>query len=134
MFDYYSYLILPFLIFLARISDVSIGTIRIIMVAKGYKKVAPFIGFFEVLIWIIAISKIIQNLDNWACYIGYAAGFATGNFIGMIIEEKLALGHELIRVITSEEPTQLVTKLREKGFGVTLTPAEGIKGKLGILF
>jgi uncharacterized protein YebE (UPF0316 family) len=134
MFDYYSYLILPALIFAARICDVSIGTIRIILVAKGYKRIAPFIGFFEVLIWIIAISKIIENLNNWACYIGYAAGFATGNFIGMMIEEKLALGYELIRVITKDEPSELVQTLRAQGYGVTLTLAEGLNGKVGILY
>ncbi|NLI23307.1 MAG: hypothetical protein GX419_01195, partial [Bacteroidales bacterium] len=80
--DWFNYLILPFLIFLARICDVSIGTLRIIFVAKGNKLVAPFLGFFEVLIWILAITRIIQNLDNPFCYLGYAAGFATGNYIG----------------------------------------------------
>ncbi len=76
--DLFSYAILPLLIFLARICDVSIGTLRIIFVSKGVKKVAPVLGFFEVLIWIIAISKIMQNLDNYVNYIAYAAGFATG--------------------------------------------------------
>jgi uncharacterized protein YebE (UPF0316 family) len=133
MFDYHSYILIPLLIFIARISDVSLGTIRIIMVSKGKKKIAPFIGFFEILIWIVAISKIIQNLDNWACYIAYAGGFATGNFIGMLLEEKLALGHQLIRVITSNEPTELVNSLRDQGYGVTVSPAEGLNGKVGIL-
>ena len=67
MFDFYSYILLPILIFCARVTDVSIGTIRIILVAKGYKKLAPLTGFFETLIWIVAISNIIQNIDNWAC-------------------------------------------------------------------
>ena len=102
------------------------------MVSKGKKKIAPFIGFFEILIWIVAISKIIQNLDNWACYIAYAGGFATGNFIGMLLEEKLALGHQLIRVITSDEPIELVNSLRDQGYGVTVSPAEGLNGKVGI--
>ena len=86
--DLFSYVLMPLLIFLARICDVSIGTLRIIFVSKGKKNIAPILGFFEVLIWITAISKIMQNLDNYINYIAYAAGFATGNLIGMIIEEK----------------------------------------------
>ncbi len=134
MFDYQSYILLPILIFCARVSDVSIGTVRIILVAKGYKKLAPLTGFLETLIWIVAISKIIQNIDNWACYIGYAAGFATGNYVGMIIEEKLALGHELIRIITGNNYNALTEVLREKGFGVTTTNAEDQNGPVGILY
>lgn len=72
--EIFEYAIMPFLIFLARICDVSIGTMRIIFVSKGNRKVAPVLGFFEVLIWIIAISKIMQNLDNYINYIAYAAG------------------------------------------------------------
>ncbi len=134
MFDYYSYIILPILIFTARVTDVSIGTIRIILVAKGYKKLAPLTGFFETLIWIVAISNIIQNIDNWACYIGYAAGFGTGNFVGMMIEEKLALGHELIRGITASSDSTLTDAIHAKGFGVTLTHAENQDGPVGILY
>ncbi|MBO7496477.1 MAG: DUF2179 domain-containing protein [Salinivirgaceae bacterium] len=134
MFDFYSYIILPILIFFARVTDVSIGTIRIILVAKGYKKLAPVAGFFETLIWIVAISNIIQNIDNWACYIGYAAGFATGNLVGMFIEEKLALGHELIRIITVNNYTDLSAKLHDHGFAVTVTNAEDHNGPVGILY
>ncbi len=133
-FDYNAYVIIPLLIFVARILDVSMGTIRIILVAKGMKKVAPIIGFFEVLIWILAISKIIENLDNWICYIAYAAGFATGNLIGMLLEEKLALGHELIRVITKRDAQDLVDNLKDDGFGVTFIKAEGTKGEVGIVY
>lgn len=133
-FDFHDYVLIPLLIFIARIFDVSMGTIRIILVAKGLKKVAPIMGFFEVLIWVIAISKIIENLDNWICYIAYAGGFATGNLIGMILEEKLALGHELIRVITKREAFDLVESLKDEGFGVTFIKAEGTKGEVGIVY
>ncbi|HPA70469.1 MAG TPA: DUF5698 domain-containing protein, partial [Bacteroidales bacterium] len=90
-----NYLLLPLFIFLARIFDVSLGTLRIIFVTKGMRIIAPLVGFFEVLIWLLAISRIMQDLDNWVSYIAYAGGFATGNFVGMYLEERLAIGHEM---------------------------------------
>ncbi len=131
---WFNYLILPFLIFLARICDVSIGTLRIIFVAKGNKLIAPFLGFFEVLIWILAITRIIQNLDNPFCYLGYAAGFATGNYIGLLIEEKLAMGVVMLRIITLRPIPDLIEKLNKAGYGSTQMNADGTKGKVFITF
>ncbi len=130
----FSYIIMPLLIFLARICDVSIGTMRIIFVSKGKKNIAPILGFFEVLIWITAISKIMQNLDNYVNYVAYAAGFATGNFIGMIIEEKLAMGIMMIRVFANERGTELVKILNSHGFGATSVEAHGAKEKVQIIY
>jgi uncharacterized protein YebE (UPF0316 family) len=130
----FSYGLLPLLIFLARICDVSIGTMRIIFVSKGKKYVAPILGFFEVLIWITAISKIMQNLDNYVNYIAYAAGFATGNFVGMIIEEKLAVGFQMIRVFTYQNGPGLVQNLNTGGFGATSVEAHGAKEKVHIIY
>ena len=132
--EIFEYAIMPFLIFLARICDVSIGTMRIIFVSKGNKKVAPVLGFFEVLIWIIAISKIMQNLDNYINYIAYAAGFATGNFVGMIIEERLAMGIQMVRVFVGENGIELVKNLNAKGFGATTIEAHGAKEKIDIIY
>jgi len=132
--DLFNYLVLPVLIFLARISDVTIGTIRIVMVAKGEKIIAPILGFFEVLIWLIAISKIIENLDNWICYIAYGAGFATGNYIGMIIEEKLAVGIVQIQVITRKDASLLIEKLRTAGFRITHQDAHGAVEKVSVIY
>lgn len=132
--DLVTYVLLPLFIFVARILDVSLGTLRIIFVTKGMRSVAPFVGFFEVLIWLLAISRIMQDLDNWACYIAYAAGFATGNFVGMLIEEKLAIGHEMIRVITRKDATNLIGELRAKGYGVTSVRAEGIEGDVAVIY
>ena len=126
--------LIPFLIFLARICDVSIGTIRIIFVSKGNKRIAPILGFFEVLIWITAISKIMQNLDNYVNYVAYAAGFATGNFVGMIIEEKLAVGIQMIRIITHQSGNELVQSLNSKGYGATSVEAKGAKGKVHLIY
>jgi uncharacterized protein YebE (UPF0316 family) len=130
----FTYGILPLLIFTARICDVSIGTIRIIYVSKGKRNIAPILGFFEVLIWITAISKIMQNLDNYLYYVAYAAGFATGNFVGMIIEEKLAMGVQMIRVFTNEKGMDLVKNLNSGGFGATAIEASGAKEKVCLIY
>jgi uncharacterized protein YebE (UPF0316 family) len=131
---YFDYLILPLLIFIARICDVSLDTLRVIMVSKGYRLYAPYIGFIQVLIWIITITRIMENLDNWFTYIGYAAGFGMGTYIGMRIEEKIALGYELLRIITRAGAIELVNVLRKQGYTVTHVIGEGKDGKVGIIF
>jgi len=130
----YSYLILPLLIFFARICDVTLGTLRIILTSKGQKYIAPFLGFIEMIIWILAITHIFQNLNNWACYIGFAAGFAMGNFVGITLEERLALGYELIRIITNKEAEELISALREEGYVITSIQARGSTGEVGIIY
>jgi len=119
------FVLLPLLIFFARIIDVSLGTLRIVMIAKGQKRIAPFLGFFEVLIWLIAIGRIMQNLDNWICYIAYAGGYATGNYVGMLIEEKLAVGIVQLQIITGSESGQLINALKVAGYGITHQNAVG---------
>lgn len=133
-FNWFDFVVLPILIMLARIVDVSLDTIRVIMVAKGYKKLAPFIGFFQSLIWLITITRIMANLENWYTYIGYATGFGIGNYVGMVLEEKLALGHELVRVITKVGATDLIQKLREKGYPVTSLEGRGRDGEVGVIY
>jgi uncharacterized protein YebE (UPF0316 family) len=130
----FTYVILPFLIFLSRIVDVTIGTIRIVMISKGHKTWAPLLGFFEVLIWLIAISKIFQNLDNWLCYFAYAGGFATGNYIGLIIEERMAIGIVKIQIITSKEASNLIMNLKEAGYGITHHEAKGGNENVSIIY
>jgi uncharacterized protein YebE (UPF0316 family) len=118
---------------MARIMDVTIGTMRIVMVAKGQKFWAPILGFFEVFIWIITMSKVMQNLDNWMCYIGYAGGFATGNWVGLILEEKLAMGIVKIQIITRKEASQLISALKDAGYGITHHDAHGANGIVSII-
>ncbi len=119
------FVLLPLMIFFARIVDVSLGTLRIVMISKGQKRIAPFLGFFEVLIWLLAIGKIMQNLDNWMCYIAYAGGYATGNYIGMLIEEKLAVGIVQLQIITGSDSTKLINALKLAGYGITHHTATG---------
>jgi len=132
--DLFTYVLLPMLIFLARICDQSIGTLRIIFLSKGKRNIVPVLGFFEVLIWIMAVSKIMQNLDNYVNYFAYAAGFATGNYVGMIIEEKLAMGYLMIRVFANSGGSEMVQTLNSNGFGATVVEARGARDKVNLIY
>jgi uncharacterized protein YebE (UPF0316 family) len=129
-----TYVILPILIFLARICDVSLGTIRVIFISKGIRYLAPIIGFFEVIIWLLAIGQIMNNLTNFVAYIAYGAGFAAGTYIGMVIEEKISLGLVSVRIITKKDPGELIQYLRLNNYGVTSLDGEGGTGKVKMVF
>jgi uncharacterized protein YebE (UPF0316 family) len=130
---FFTWILLPALIFVARILDQSIGTMRLIFISKGMKNIAPFLGFFEVIIWLLAIGQIMQHLDNWLCYVAYGAGFATGNFIGITLEERLSLGTSIIRVILSNESPELIAALKFHDFGLTIIDADGANGRVKVL-
>jgi uncharacterized protein YebE (UPF0316 family) len=130
----FAWVILPVLIFFARICDVSLGTIRVIFISKGFKYIAPVIGFFEVIIWLIAIGQVVNNITNVASYIAYGGGFATGTLLGMTIEERLSLGTVVVRVITGRDPGPLVARLRASDYGVTVMDAEGSQGAVQVIF
>lgn len=125
---------LPIIIFFARISDVTFGTFRIVMISKGNKYMAPILGFFEVLIWVIVIGKVMQNLDHWINIIAYAAGYATGNLVGLIIEDKVAIGIVKIQIITALPATELIASLIGAGYGITHHEAQGSNGKVSIIY
>jgi uncharacterized protein YebE (UPF0316 family) len=131
---WYDWVILPLLIFFARICDQSIGTLRVVFLSKGYKKIAPILGFFETLIWILVVRQILTEISSPLCYVAYAAGFATGSYIGLLIEEKLSIGNVIIRVILPCEDPVLVEALRQNNFGLTLIDGEGRNGKVKIIF
>lgn len=130
----FTYVLLPGLIFISRVADVTIGTTRIVMVSKGHKFWAPFLGFFEMLIWLVAVSKIFQNLDNWVCYIAFAAGFGMGNYVGLRVEEKLAVGIVKIQIITRKKAGKLIEKLGEAGYGITHHEANGSSESVSIIY
>jgi uncharacterized protein YebE (UPF0316 family) len=121
-------------IFFARIIDVSIGTLRIIFLTRGLKYLAALLGFFESLVWILAISQIMTNVNNWMAYLAFAGGFASGNVVGIWLEEKIALGTLIVRIITRREADELVKALREADFGATNIPAEGEHGPVSAIF
>jgi uncharacterized protein YebE (UPF0316 family) len=132
--DILVWVILPILIFLGGLAYVSIGTLRIIFVARGKRLLSTLLGFLEVSIWLVAISQIMSNVSNIAAYIAYAAGFAVGNYVGIIIEEKMALGMLEVRIILTENDDLLKTRLCDAGFGVTTVDGKGNRGHVTLIF
>ncbi|MBN2078763.1 MAG: DUF2179 domain-containing protein [Spirochaetes bacterium] len=130
----FTWVVIPFLIALARVVDVTLGTIRIIYISRGMKFLAPIFGFFEILIWLVAIGQIMKNLSNPVYYLAYAVGFAAGNLVGIFVEERLAVGRVILRIITQRDATHLVDYLRSSGYGVTTVEAEGATGPVELIF
>lgn len=132
--DLYRYLILPLLIFLARVCDVTLSTIRIIFVMNGKRNIAPILGFFEAFIWLLAVGQIISQVDNIFAYLAYAGGFAAGTYIGMYVEERLAVGMAVLRLITPEINQGMFDFLHENKFSYSLVDGVGKKGKVNVVF
>lgn len=121
------------LIMLARIGDVTLGTIRTISVVQGRALLAWVLGFFEVLIWILAVSKVITNLDSPVYAVAYAFGFACGNYVGIKIEAYLAFGRQVVRVFT-RRGKEVADALRGHGHLVTSFEGQGREGHVSLLF
>jgi uncharacterized protein YebE (UPF0316 family) len=115
-------------IFFARITDVSMGTLRMILLVKGHRKIAAVIGFFEVMIYLIVLGKVVGNIDKPFLIIVYCLGYASGNFVGSKLEEKLSIGRLLVQIIVKEIKCGIVESLRDAGFGVTIFEGEGMDG------
>ncbi|MFA6335126.1 MAG: DUF5698 domain-containing protein [Bacteroidales bacterium] len=130
--DEYPHL-LPVIIFFGRILDVSLGTLRIIFVSKGEKYKAPIVGFFEVFIWIVVISQIFSRANSMLSYVSYAAGYATGNYVGIMIEQRIAFGIMLFRVYTKKSGKELVALLSSEGYGATMLQGTGSKDTIDIV-
>jgi uncharacterized protein YebE (UPF0316 family) len=109
------YWLIP-IIYFARVVDVSLGTFRFIMVIRGHRMVATAVGFVESMIWITAVGGVIANLDQWYLVIAYAAGYASGNWVGIWLESRAAIGTELVRAISKNSENLLADALRERGY------------------
>jgi uncharacterized protein YebE (UPF0316 family) len=131
---FFAWVILPLVIFAARSVELAIGTLRIVFIAQGRTALASTSGFFEVLIWLLVVSQALQNLANPLCVVAYAGGFASGHVVGIRIEERLAMGLRLVRVILRDRAEELVAELRRRDFGVTVAHAEGSQGPVKVLF
>ena len=116
-----------------RICDVSIGTMRTILVVQGKKYYAGLAGMIEVLIWVFAIRYIFQNLDEVINLFGYAIGFGIGNILGITIEQKIGLGFAQLNIISRSESEKIIELLRKQKYGVTVLPAQGATGQLSII-
>ena len=127
-------LVVPFLVFFARILDVSIGTLRITFVSRGLKHLAAPLGFVESFIWVLAIAQVMQHLTNWGTYFAFALGFSSGTYVGLLLEERLAVGNLIIRTITCGETPALTSALWKAGFGVTRVDAKGETGPVNVIF
>ena len=124
----------PLLIFGLRVVDVSMSTIRILLSVRGYKVIVPIMGFFEVLIWVTAVGNAIMFLDSGWHLLGYAGGFATGNVVGLLIEERLAIGYATIRIVSTHAGVEMADALRNIGFGVTEFGGQGRDGRVEIIY
>ncbi len=136
MFDFldtYPWL-LPIIIFFGRICDVTLGTLRIIFVSKGERRKAPLVGFFEVFIWIVIISQILSRANNLISYLAYAGGYATGNYVGIWVENKIAFGFQIYRIFaTRNRGAELIKLLNQNGLGSTLIRGEGAVSEVDII-
>jgi uncharacterized protein YebE (UPF0316 family) len=133
-FDWYAWVILPIIVFIARVADVTLGTLRIVFTSRGKRNLAPILGFVEVFIWIVVVGQIVKNIHSFTAFFGYAAGFAMGTYIGLKIEEKLAIGTLVLRIILSHGGEELAAELRAAGFGVTIVNGEGASGPVKLLY
>lgn len=120
-------------IFVLRVSDMTLDTLRMLMVMRGRKSVAWVLGFFQAAIFVMAIGSVLSNLDNPLNILGYAAGFATGNVIGMLIEERLAIGHTHLTIVSPSLGSAIAERLRNEGYAITEIPARGKDGMVTLL-
>ena len=134
VFDFISYVLLPALIFLARVADVTVATVKLMFVVNNARKAAAILGFFESLITIVALARIMQDASNIPAYVMYAGGFATGTYVGMWIEEKLAYGNVLVRIIDKHIPDELLRYLNEKQYRYSMVDANDQGGNTQVLF
>ena len=132
--QFYALVVLPVFIFVARIADVSMGTLRIILISRGVRQLSTVIAFFEILIWLMAVSQIMSNLNNPLYYICYAGGFAAGTYIGIVIEGRLSIGNVILRVITHHKVDVIVRDLQKFGHKVTVFNGSSADGKVKLLF
>ena len=125
-------LVLPGLIFLARIADTSIGTVRIVLLVAGRRLVPALLGFVEVSIWALATGGVVSNLDNPLTVIGFAGGFAVGIMLGLWIEERIAFGYRVLQVINRDPAIDVSARLREHDYRVTRVDGRGLQGAVEI--
>ena len=125
--------VMPLIIFCLRVGDMSLDTLRVLFVVRGRKPIAWMLGFFQSALWVVAITSVLSNLDNLWNVFGYAGGFATGNVVGMVIEEWLAVGHGHMRIISSHRGTAIAEAVRSAGYAATELSGRGKDGMVSVI-
>jgi uncharacterized protein YebE (UPF0316 family) len=125
--------LLPLVIFALRVCDMSLDTLRVLFVIRGRRPITWILGFFQSAIWVIAITSVLANVNNIWNLIGYAAGFATGNVVGMMIEEWLAIGHAHMRIISSSRGSAIAESIRQDGYAATELSGRGKDGMVAVI-
>ena len=120
------------IIFSLRLADQSLGTMRALLVAKNKPIYAALIGLVESAIWIVAISQVMNNIDDTVLIVAYAAGFAAGTILGSYIERIVGVGNIVVRVFSPANSPSVAEALRENGHGVTVINGEGKDGPVKI--
>jgi uncharacterized protein YebE (UPF0316 family) len=133
MLEFIPVALLPILIFFIRVADMSLDTLRVLFVVRGRRPQAWIVGFVQSALWVIAVASVLSHLDNLLNVLAYAAGFATGNVVGMRIEERLAIGHSHLRVISRQRGEAVAGAVRRAGFAVTELSGKGKDGAVSIL-
>lgn len=125
---------LPLFIFVAEMIVVTLSTLRMIFIARGMKVLAPILGFFEITMWLFAIGEVMKNLNDFRCSLAFAGGFTLGNYLGILIEQTLALGSVVVRTITHKDASGLIRELRDANYGVTCLDGQGATGPVRLIF
>ena len=127
--------LIPLLIFCARLIDVSMSTVRIVLIVNEKRLAASILSFLEMFVWLVAVTQTLKHLSNVMCYVAFAGGFAVGTYIGMLIDKKLSMGIVLIRITTTEKDGHpLIAFLKQNKFRITSVNAEGNFGKTNIIY
>ncbi len=124
----------PLVVFLLRVTDVTMATVRMLLIVRGHRVLVPLIGFCEIVIWVAAVGTVVQHLDSPLHVVGFAAGFATGNSLGLFLEQRMALGLATVRTVVKTGGAELATTLRDEGFGVTELVGRGRDGIVEVLY
>lgn len=131
--DMLSFLVLPFLIFVARVADVTVATVKLMFVVNNARRIAALLGFVEALITIMALSRIMNDATHWSAFVAFAAGFSTGTYVGMSIEAKLAYGSCMVRWFAKQLPADLLIELQQNHFRYSLVDADSHEGNIRVL-
>ena len=133
-FDMYTYVVIPLFIMFARICDVSIGTLRVMFISKGYRTLAAVLGFLEVMIWVVVGRQVLVKSTAMIHFVAYAAGFGIGNYVGLVIENLMSLGVVLFMTVLHKSSPELLDFLKEHDIGFTVVEGEGLEDNVKIVF